>query len=419
MMMNKFWATISIALFPIMVVSQLNNLTGSPYSLFGIGVTTNSNIGKNSALGKLGYALSSDFLINNANPASYGTLGENGFLFDFGFLGELSSVSDRINDEARFASNFSNIALASTISPKSSFGLSITPYTNVGYSLLGIETNIEGSFDRFTSSLFGSGALNDFRFSYGHSITDELRLGANLSYLFGSVTERELVNVRSGFNVSSLNVEEQSYYHGFRFGLGLQCEIHPKLALGWTLNLPTDLSGKQDRIVGKTLDGSRAPVENETDMDIPSFSLPMEVGTGILFKPSNTLSVNLDYSIRLWNATEQEDNVGEFINQNTFGFGAEYIADPSSYKYWQRINFRAGFNYDTGYLEVSENSIDSYGITAGIGFPLGIRTKSMLNIGFSQTNRGSTEGILVEERVNTLNINFSLKDFWFLKRKID
>ncbi|GAB5475089.1 MAG: membrane protein [Maribacter sp.] len=409
-----------MGLFPLLAKSQLNNLTGSPYSLFGIGVSTNSNIGKNSALGKLGYALGSDFLINNANPASYGGLGEHAFLFDFGFLAELSSISDRSNDEARLASNFSNFAIASSITPRSSFGLSLVPYTNVGYSLLGIESNIEGSLDRFTSNLFGSGALNDFRFSYGNLVTEQLRLGVNFSYLFGLITESEIVNVRSGLmTTSTLNVQEQSNYNGFRMGLGLQYDIHPKLSLGWTVNLPTVLSGKQDRTVGKTLDGSRAPVENETDLDISSFSLPMEVGTGILLKANKKLNLNLDYSIRLWNATDQEDNVGEFTDQYVFGFGAEYIADDTSYKYWQRINLRAGFNYDTGYLKVSDNNIGSYGITAGIGFPLGLNSKSMVNIGFAQTNRGSTEGILVEERVNTVNINVSLKDFWFFKRKIN
>lgn len=419
MMMNRLLIAILIGIVPTMALAQLNNLTGSPYSLFGIGVATNSNIGKNSALGKLGYAFNSDFLINNANPASYGSLGRNGFLFDFGFLGELSMVSDRTTEEARFASNFSNLAIASTIGPKSSFGLSITPHTNVGYSLLGIESNIEGSFDRFSSNLFGSGALNDFRLSYGSSVTEQLRLGAHLSYLFGSITESEVVNVRSGLSVSSLNVEEQNYYNGFRFGLGLQYDIHPKLSVGWTVNLPTVLSGRQDRIVGKTLDGSRAPVESETDIDIQNFTLPIEVGTGILFTANNKVSLNLDYGIRLWNATEQEDKLGEFIDQFTFGLGVEYTTDATSYRYWKRINLRMGFHYDSGYLRISGNPIDSYGITAGIGFPFGNAGKSMLNIGFSQTNAGSTEGILVEERVNTLNINLSLKDFWFFKRKIN
>lgn len=143
-MMNRS-ILFSIVLFPLLLLSQLNNLTGSPYSLFGIGVATNANIGKNSALGRGGYAISNDHLINSLNPSSLGSIGEKGFLFDFGFLAELSTVANKNTEERRLAGNFSNLAIASSISPKSAFGLSVTPYTDVGYSLLGVESNIEGS----------------------------------------------------------------------------------------------------------------------------------------------------------------------------------------------------------------------------------------------------------------------------------
>lgn len=261
--------------------------------------------------------------------------------------------------------------------------------------------------------------MNDFRLSYGYTLTDKLKVGAGVSYLFGSITEREVAATGSFPNVGTLNIEEQNNYSGFRLALGLQYEIAPKLIIGWTMNLPTVLDGKQNRTVAKTLDNAQFPVESDSDVAISSFSLPMDVGTGILFSPIPSLSLNLDYNLKLWNATKQKDDVGDFTDQYIFAVGAELVVDNSSYKYWERINFRAGFNYDTGYLSINENDVDSYTITGGIGFPLGNRTKSMLNISFASTSRGSTQGILVEERLNTVNINLSLKDIWFLQRKID
>lgn len=404
-----------LVLFPVFVSGQTNNLTGSPYSLFGLGVETNSNIGKNSSLGNGGYALSGDGFINNLNPASYGSLGKSSFLFDFGFLAELSSISDRSSEEKRMAGSFSNLALASSITPNSAFGISVLPVSDVGYSLLGIESNVEGSLQPFRSNIFGSGALNDLKFSYGHSVSKNFRVGANVSFLFGSIEEREQINA----GASSLTILEKNRYNGFRLGVGSQYELNEKLSFGFVLDLPTSLSGSRDRSVQKTLDMGKAPVENESNVAISNFDLPMEINHGLLFKPKDNLSFNLDYGLKLWNVTGQKDNVGEYVDQNSFSAGAEYFVDEHGIKFWQRIRFRVGFNYDTGYLKVNENNIDMYRFTAGLGIPLGYRTQSKLNISFGSGRRGSAEGILVEERFNTFNINLSLKDIWFLKRQIN
>ncbi|MEO0526578.1 MAG: hypothetical protein AAFZ89_05095 [Bacteroidota bacterium] len=413
-MMNRTLYLTLLALIPLYSFSQSNNLTGSPYSLFGLGVNTSSNIGKNSALGNGGYALSGDVLINNANPASYGSFFERTFIFDFGFLAEISNIANRSSEERRFAGNFSNLAIASSIDSKSSFGLSIVPYTDVGYSLIGIERNIEGSVDQFISSVTGTGSINDFRLSYGRSITDRLRVGANLSYLFGSIEESEFVLVEQ----STLEIIDQNTYNGFRFGLGLQFDFNDKIGFGFVTNLPTSLSGESERDIQKTLDFVPAIVEDESNSSVDDFDLPMEVNTGIVFKPKKNVAINLDYSVRFWNATDQRDNLGEFIDQYIFAVGGEYFIDKDSFKFWEQIRFRAGFNYDTGYLSINDNSINSFSVTAGLGIPLGNRSRSKINISYGYTNRGDTGGILVEEKFSTININMSLKDIWFLKRKL-
>lgn len=408
-------------LFPLLLffslgtIAQTNNLTGSPYSLFGLGVSTNANIGKNSSLGNGGYALAGPNFINILNPASFGAYAERSFLFDFGFLVEMSNISNRSANERRIVGNFSNLALAATLSPKSSFGLAVTPYTDVGYSLIGVESNIEGSFDQFTSNVLGTGSLNDFRFSYGYALTAHLRVGVSLSYLFGTLEENEQIVA----DQSSLSITEQSSYNGFRLGLGLQYELGEKFALGIVANLPTALSGTQDRIVDKSLDFVPTTVENETNISLESFDLPLEINGGILLRPNDHLGINLDYGTRLWEATEQRDKVGQFIDQHILSVGAEYVVDKQGLEFWKHVEFRAGLYYDTGYLQVNDNKISSYGITAGIGIPLGYRSASRLNISYTNSSRGTTEGFLVQEHFNTININISLKDLWFLKRKIN
>ncbi len=418
-MMNK-----PIWLFALLLVgkalSQTNNLTGSPYSLFGLGVSSNSNIGINNAIGNGGYAVGGNSFINNLNPASYGKMGEQNFLFDFGFLAEISAIQNRSASENRIASSFSNIALASSLGPKSAFGLSVSPYSDVGYSLIGVESNIEGSFDSFTSNVFGSGGLNDLRLSYGRSIVDNFRAGIYASYLFGVIEEREITDAsRTFINESTLNVLEENYYRGIRFGIGIQYDVSPKLTFGWGVDLTTYLSARRDRTVQKNLDFIPSTVENEVDEKIASFQLPTQLNTGVLFKPIEGMGLSLDYVLKLWNETEQRDNVGVFVDEQQYVIGLQYVADAKSYKYSRRIIYRAGFNYNTGYLKVNDNPVASYSITGGLGIPLGNRSLSHLNISYGFQRRGDITGILVEESIHTLNVNLSLRDFWFIKRKID
>lgn len=418
-MMNKPIWLLALALCCSMQ-SQTNNLTGSPYSLFGLGVSSSSNIGINNALGNGGYAIAGSSYINNLNPAAYGKMGEQNFLFDFGFLAEISAIQNRTASENRIAGSFSNIALAASLSSRSAFGLSISPYSDVGYSLIGIESNIEGSFEGFNSSVFGSGGLNDLRVSYGRSVTDNFRGGIYASYLFGVIEEREITDASLSFpGESTLNVLEENYYRGIRFGIGFQYDVLPKLTFGWGVDLTTALSGRRDTTVEKNLDFVPSTVENETNEKIASFQLPTQLNSGIVFRPITGMDLSFDYVLALWNETRQRDNVGVFVDQNQYSVGFQYVADPTSYRYARRIKYRAGFNYNTGYLEVNENPITSYSITAGIGIPLGIRSLSHLNISYGFQRRGDITGILVEERIHTLTVNFSLRDFWFIKRKID
>ncbi len=414
-MMNKCF--LLVGFMPWLMMGQTNTITASPYSLFGIGVNTKSNIGKNSALGGGGYALQSDYFINTQNPASFADIPENIFLYDFGMTAELSSISSRGKEEKRLAGNISSIAIASTLSKRSGFGLTLEPYSDVGYALIGVESNIEGSYDTFVSNVFGSGGLNDLKFNYGYRVTDKFGVGMGLSYYFGTIKETQ--KIQSNYN--SLFVEDNNKYSGVRIDLGIQGAIVDRLKFGFRMRLPTTLNVTHDRTVSKLVNLIPKPeiIENTTGENLPNFELPLEVGGGIVYTPNVSWALNVDFSYNFWNATDQRDNIGSFIDQKVVGIGLEYAIDDQSYNYWEQIKFRVGMNYDTGYLEVYDRTIDGYSIRAGIGIPLSRSRKSTLNLSYSRNQYGASQGFLVEETFNTFNINLSLGDIWFLKRKIN
>lgn len=402
---------------PLMVIGQTNTITASPYSLYGIGVNTKSSIGRNSALGGGGYAFQTMDQINNHNPASFAAIPDNNFLYDFGLTAELSSISSRGNEEKRLAGNISNLAIAATTGTRSGFGLTLEPYSDVGYALIGVESNIEGSYDTFISNIFGSGGLNDLKLNYGYILKDRLRVGVGLSYIFGTIKETQ--RIQSQYN--SLEVEDKNKYSGFRMDVGLQGTISDHLKFGFTARLPTSLTVTHDRRISKMVSLIPKPqvVENTTGEHLPNFDLPLELGGGIVYMPSSSWAINLDYSRNFWNETDQYDNIGTFIDQETFGVGMEYAMDNQSINYWERIKFRIGGRYDSGYLEVYDHVIDGYTVSGGIGIPLFRSSKSSINISYGRSVYGASQGILVEETFNTFNINISLVDIWFLKRKVN
>ncbi|MEP5935125.1 MAG: hypothetical protein ABJ218_08395 [Winogradskyella arenosi] len=144
--------------------------------------------------------------------------------------------------------------------------------------------------------------------------------------------------------------------------------------------------------------------------------MPLKLGFGYSTKIKN-LMLTADYNKSFWSTTDQSDAIGDYTDQDIFSLGASYAVDPTSYKYWKRVDFRMGLNYNSGYLKVDDTNIDTYTASIGVGLPIGKR--SLVNISYALGKKGTTESILIKEYVNTLNINISLSDLWFQKRKFN
>lgn len=394
--------------------AQSSSLSSSPYSLYGLGVPNDTGVGTINALGKLGFAMPSLTSINDKNPASLGRMTQKSFLFDVGMKAQRETVVNAFTEEARFNANFSNISLAFPISEKSGVGITLIPFTNVGYILTGLENTIEGSTDTFLTNVNGSGGLNDFKFSYGYSVTDNFRVGASGSILFGAIDETE-TNI---IDDTALVITEENYYAGFRFDVGLQYDWSPRTSFGLTAKFPTILNGSQSRII-ETI-GTATITSREEDNDLEDFELPLELGVGFITRfMENKFTLNADYQHGFWETTEQKDFLGEYVDQQMFGLGLSYRKNPRALKYWERMEYRAGINYDSGNLMVNDSRVENYTFSAGVGLPISLRTNSMLNISYSYGQKGRVSNGLIQENFHLLTFNFSFDGKWFIKRKYD
>ncbi|WP_412987327.1 hypothetical protein [Pontimicrobium sp. IMCC45349] len=386
-----------------------NNQTSSPYSYYGLGNINDINTGKTNSLGRSGIAMPSNNSINNLNPASFGSIPLNSFLFDIGVRADKEALTANGFVEPRFNANFSNMAFAFPLSKKSALAITLIPFTNVGYILSGIESEIEGSNDTYVTDVEGSGGLNDIKINYGFSFSEKLRLGVYGSYLFGKIEEQEINYI--GDNL--LLIEEDNFYNGFRLGLGFQYDINKNISVGSIINFPTSLQGDQEKVVSTLSD---TPSNSEETLN--SFKFPLEFGFGAHIKLKEKLFFNIDYKRNFWEATNQSDYLGDYKNQDFFGAGVEYTPNADKFKFWQRVNYRLGFNLDNGNLLINDKNITNYAFNLGLGLPLNNK-KSRINIGYTYGQKGEVLNGLVKENYHTLTINLSLEDLWFVKRKFN
>jgi len=395
--------------FSIVTYSQTNNLTSSPYSLFGLGVESSISTGRNSAMGNTGIALDASNGFNLYNPAAFATMRQDNFVLEFGATAEIVNIANSDLNESRNTYNFSNISLGYSRG-KYGLGLTLKPSTSIGYELIGLENNIEGSNETFSTNITGSGGINEIRLDYGYKVTDRLSLGAKFSYLFGKVEETESIIASSNY----LEIYEESFYTGARLGLGAHYNFLDNHNFGFTVDFPTNLNASKNSLVLKYSLYSSSTLEDTTDETIDSFNLPLQIGFGYSTKFKNLL-VTTDYNKRFWSSTNQTDAIGEYIDQDIFSLGASYQINPQSRKYFERVDYRIGFNYNSGYLKIDDTKIDSFNTSFGLGLPLS--KNSSLNFSYTYSNKGTTKDILVQEHSNMFNINLTLSDLWFQKRK--
>ncbi|MBC6997211.1 hypothetical protein BIZ36_01805 [Cytophaga sp. FL35] len=415
MRMNKVQFSVMLFFSISTILAQSEGLTSSPYSLYGLGTINQSGIGKTNGMGYVGIGLKTPEEINNINTANFALVPQNLFIYDVGLKGLYNTFSNRADQETKTTLNFSNLAVAFRIGQGLGAGLSLVPYSDVGYSLVGIKTNIEGSNETFESSVTGVGGLSDLKLNLGYELLPGLRLGLGGSLLFGNIEETET------FEISSSNFEltENTNYTGFRLNTGIQFDVSENITLGSTIQLPTSLKGTLKRSVLKNVDQTEITVENEGTDSTDDFKMPLQVGLGFSAKIFKSLTLAGDYKNNYWSDTQQTENLGSYVDQSVFALGMEYEKNSDSFKYVDRIQYRLGYNYDTGYLSMNGSKIDGYSFTAGIGLPVGQGWKSRLNLSYSYGSQGQIQNIMIKENFHLVTLNLGLKDVWFQKRKIN
>ena len=148
--------------------------------------------------------------------------------------------------------------------------------------------------------------------------------------------------------------------------------------------------------------------------------LPTQLSGGVMLRNGVDWQIGTDITYYKW---EDFRNFGQadtsLIHAIKLSFGAAFTPDARSLtKFWRNTDYRIGFYYHTGNIQIAEQKLSEFAVTFGAALPLR-RSTSRLNLSFEIGQRGSTTNNLIKETFFTSTIGVSLNDRWFIKRKYD
>lgn len=396
------------------LTSFSQSISSSPYSLYGLGSVYDADFGVIPSIGSSGIALPSDTFINNLNPASLGYLPQNHFMFDIGGKAIGTTYQSGSKSESRNNFQFSHIAFAFPISKNSGFSVALRPYSSAAFKISNLKLPIENSQDYYYLTATGSGGLNDFDFSYGYRFGKKFSVGVSAAVLFGNTSDS-----RSFLIMNSItNIQKKTTYNGIRATLGAQYKIDSTFTVATTFKVPTRVNAAKVQTVQTVSSDVVTTIESNVASDTDDYYMPLEMGIGISKRFKNNVNMTLDYEKSLWSNSNQSELYGNFVNQDRFALGFTYSTKKNIRKYWDRVQYAMGANFDTGYLEVDGKRVNNAAISFGLTLPLE-NTYSALHISYSYGQKGKISDNLIKENYHKISLNLSLDGIWFIKRKID
>jgi len=426
---------IAITILGLALMLQLNGqkFVNSPYSRFGLGMIEPTASFRSAGMGGVSVALRDNVSVTYANPASYSSFDTISFVLDIGIDYSSNHLKSSTDEHTSDDFNFDHIIISFPISTKWGFAFGVVPYSNGYYNLGTTITPIDPLYDPAIGvvnvSHAGSGGFTRTFFGTGLAIAKNLSLGLNMNVLFGEINRSNGYYFQSEPALFSSQYEENIAINGIYFDWGLQYQIYMAdkkyLNFGLTYTPKHKFSSSYSNIFLRESYYSYPPYSPDTVsiVDIPdgNVTLPQSFSFGVSYNITDKFTAAVDYSYTDWDNSEIYGAEEYLTSTHSLNAGAEYVPNKfSNLNFFDRIEYRLGGRISGNYLILNNEQIKEYGITFGVGIPLGRAVWSKLNVVFDYTNRGgSLENGLHKENIYSVGLSFNLYDYWFVKRKYD
>jgi len=409
----------------------------SPYSKFGVGNLRGNALPQLRAMGGISAGVYKNTVFNNINmqnPATYS--GIDAAILDIGMSGSFTQLKTNSMSENTFNAALSHVALGFNISRRSGISFGILPYSDLGYDFkstakVGANTTNQKDVDYLYT---GEGGLTKAYFGYGVSIGDYFRIGGNIEYLFGKLSENRSTEFPNDASALNSRIQNSRSIGGLGYSYGAQYQIQfdskTSLVLGYSGNARSTLNATITQYVTQykmDINGAEMPAIDTLFTDErgkADLVLPLQHQFGITLQKNDRWLIGVDYRMGKWSGM-RIGNVNQGL-QDTRGFsvGGQITPDYSSISsYLKRVEYRLGFQYDKTYVRVNNQDVKQAALTLGVGLPLSSRDRGALykaNLAAEIGRRGSLSNGLLQERYVTFHVGFTLNDAsWGRRYRLD
>lgn len=399
----------------------------SPYSIFGIGNLYGVSSQMNMAIGGAATAYSSPYHINPVNPASYMAFDSNSFVFDAAFnlrTGTLQTIDQ--TQKTRFGT-LSNLYFGFPVTKWWRTSLGVMPYSNVGYDMQGDQ--VVENLGRMVTTYSGSGGLNKAYIGNAFSPFKNFSVGVNMSYIFGTINKERSVTFPDSGAFYNTMIRTTAQLRKLNFDAGLLYKVVLNegryMQFGVTYHPKQLLVGHAEFITYSYHYDYSNNVETPKDTltylvgDDGEVVLPESFGAGFVFGSTNRWFATADFNWQKWSQFRYLGSDPRLNDNLRVSIGGQFRPSPVDIgKYYERINYRAGFRFEQSYLNVKDARINDFGVSFGVGLPMK-KSRSTINIAVELGTQGTTDNGLIKDKYVRFTIGSALQERWFLQRRFN
>jgi hypothetical protein len=409
----SFKRTWFIGLFSVLLATeghaQNNN---SPYSIHAIGDLTDNIINRTSGLASTGIAYRNNrYLITN-NPASLSALDNQFFAGEIGVNGEYVDYSGNAVSQTNHQSSditFKRFSLGTKIFRHWGSAVGLVPYSEENYEYSGTRP-IGYSGDVLPSYDQGYGGLNKVFWANGYEFLNHFSVGITSSYLFGSITNKNII-LGQGTSIY-LSKNNNTFYSNLYFDYGLQ--YYASINRHWDFTIGATFANQQwlNTTTNVNVINLDSNVLRST-YSVGTYNIPTSYGLGISITKDKKYTLLADYKFQNW--ASLRNTTGDFFYENSqrASIGFEISNKKVAYNtLYETSFFQAGFYYNKTYLIVNGTQINDIGGSIGMGVNTK-RTPMSFIVILQYGIKGTTTNNLLRENYANISFVFSMRDFWY------
>jgi len=400
------------------------NDINSPYSSFGVGnLSPRTNV-VSTSMGGVGYALQNPYYINFKNSAAFAAFDSLSFIADLSFDLVSHQLRTTTQQQSGTFAQLGYLAIGLPVLPVWRTSVGIMPFSDVGYGI--VSESQKEHFEKVTNRYTGSGGLQLLYWGNAFKVCKGFTLGANLSYLFGTINTTRIAEYDEMDHAFNTITSDFRYLDGIYISGGAQYQATVKekhhIGIGVVYENAIKVWSRENVTTFSYRDNMIDTVEMSIGKDaIRSFvTMPHIVGGGLSYGYKDQLLVAADFTWQNWKRFSMSRSKDTLLNSFIAAIGMQYVPDPVSSKYYNKINFRIGTRFASGYMMINQKPISEFAVSVGLGFPIRtFNTRSSINIMFEYSKLGTLQNNLILQNYFKLSVNFILQERWYQRRKLN